>query len=155
MSESEFKGIKFTDADVVNLDEYVSSPSYNDRHSVRPFLFHDAGFVLAVVFAESCQEAVDIAVDAEKLDRFKINVEDAKQLIAYMTTDVKEMAAGFDPECPEHTDDHGRKWWWKREPSFLGNACEPYDIESLEVVELPNPAMSFCAIFNAMEKTTK
>jgi hypothetical protein len=58
------------------------------------------------------------------------------------------MAAGFDANCPEYTDKDGGKWWWAIEPTFLGNASELFDIESLGYVELPNPKRSFCAQFD-------
>ena len=33
--------------------------------------------------------------------------------------------------------------------AFLGNAGEPFDIEGLDAIELPNPPFSFAALFNA------
>jgi hypothetical protein len=33
--------------------------------------------------------------------------------------------------------------------SRLGNASEPFDVQALEIVELPNPPFSFVALFNA------
>lgn len=132
-------GCEFDDTDVVNFDDWIPAGEYNP-HNVRPWLLHDHGFTLAVVFAGNLQDALDIAVDSDKLDRFQIDRENDSERSDYMTTDVKEMASGFDSECPEFTDAQGVQYWWKIEPAFLGNAGEPFDIESLGVVELPNPA---------------
>jgi len=143
-----FNEISFTDADVVNIDNWIPAGEYNP-HSVRPWLLHDGGFVLCVVFASSLQDALDEAVDEGKLDRFKIDVKSLAEREDYMTQNVAEMAAGFDADCPEYTDENGGKWWWAVEPTFLGNASEPFDIESLGYVELPNPKRSFCAQFDA------
>jgi hypothetical protein len=119
--ESRFREIKFTDADVINLDDYIPAGEYNP-HNVRPFLLHDHGFVLCVVFASNLQDALDEAADKGKLDRYSVSWEEAGEL-------VDSNADGF---C------------------FLGNASEPFDIESLGVEELPNPPRLFCALFNAM-----
>jgi len=145
---SKFNEITFSDADVVNLDNWIPAGESNP-HNVRPWLFHDSGFVLCVVFADCLQDALDEAVDEGKLDRFKIDVKSLAEREDYMTQDVSEMAAGFDADCVEYTDENGGKWWWAVEPTFLGNASEPFDIESLGYVELPNPKRSFCAQFDA------
>jgi hypothetical protein len=144
---SKFREITFNDADVVNLDNWIPAGEYNP-HNVRPWLLHDHGFVLCVVFASNLQEALDEAVDENKLDRFKIDVESLHEREDYMTRDPAKMAAGFDADCPEYVDENGGKWWWAVEPTFLGNAGEPFDIESLGVEELPNPKRSFCAQFD-------
>ena len=147
---SKFREITFTDADVVNLDNWIPAGEFNP-HNVRPWLLHDGGFVLCVVFADCLQDAMYEAVDADRFGRYKIDVESEYEREDYMTKDVSEMAAGFDADCPEYTDADGGKWWWAIEPSFLGNAGEPFDIESLGYVELPNPKRSFCAQFDAMK----
>lgn len=141
--KTEYRQITFDDSDVVNLDDWIPQGEYNP-HRVRPFLFHDYGFTVAVVFADCLQDALDIATDENKMDRYKITDSDRMD---YMTDDVSKMAAGFDPNCPDWTDANGKKYWWKIEPAFLGNASEPFDIESLGVVELPNPPRSFVAQF--------
>lgn len=148
--ESEYQQIKFTDSDVVNKDDYIPAGESN-YHNVRPFLLHDAGFVLAVVFADCLQDAIDIAVDAGKLDRFQIQEPKTEngQLIAPAPHDefwdyVKEVM-----EDEQGWEINGKKYDWNESVSFLGNAGEPFDIESLGAVELPNPAFSFCALFNA------
>ena len=118
---AEFNGITFTDADVVNPDAFIPAGDYNP-HRVRPFLLHDHGFALAVVFADSLRDALDEAVDADRLDRYLVRCED----------------------LDDYPGGEGL--------SHLGNAGEPFDIESLSAVELPNPPFSFVALFNAHRK---
>ena len=108
----------FTDADVVEPDSWIPAGEYNP-HNVRPFLIHDHGFALAIVFASHLGEALDIAADEERLGRFQIADEDRG----------------------DYPDDEAI--------AFLGNASEPFDIETLGAVELPNPPFSWCATFNA------
>mgnify|MGYP000290361475 CR=1 FL=1 len=119
--QSSFNEVKFTDADVVNLDDWIPDGEYNP-HKVRPFLLHDHGFVVCVVFASNLQDALDAAVDADKMDRFLIAEAD------YGDYDIEGNADG--------------------RVTFLGNASEPFDIESLDYIELPNPKRSFVAQFN-------
>lgn len=123
--DSVYQQIKFTETDVINLDDWIPAGEYNP-HNVRPFLLHDHGFCLCVVFADCLQDAIDEAVDQGKLDR-------------YMITDV-DKADYLDPEIGDFRDD----------VAFLGNASEPFDIESLGAIELPNPPRSFCAQFNIL-----
>ena len=75
--------------------------------------------MLAVVFADCLQDALDIAADNGKLDRFRVTEEDAA----------------------DYPDDEGL--------TFLGNASEAFDIESRGVEELPNPRFSFVALLSA------
>lgn len=110
--------IKWTDADVVDLDDWIPDGEYNP-HNVHPWLLHDHGFCLCVVFANCLQDALDIAVDNDKLDRF---------LIA-------------DDDLADYPNEEGI--------AHLGNAGEPFDIESLGFIELNNPPRSFCAQMNA------
>lgn len=117
--ESICNQVKFTDADVVNKDNFIPAGEYNP-HNVRPWLFYDHGFVLAVAFADCLQDALDEAVDANKLDCYQVLESDL---------------ADYGPDGDGIT--------------HLGNAGEPFDIESLGIIELPNPAFSFCALFNA------
>ena len=149
--ESVYKEIKFSDEDVVNPDDFIPAGGYNP-HKVRPFLLHDHGFVICVVFADCLQDALDEAVDAGKLDRYQIDPTDPNDRDDYMVKDMdpqKILIMGFDPTQPEFVGPDGSKWWWNIEPTFMGNASEPFDIEGLSVVELPNPPFSFCALFNA------
>ena len=109
---------KFSDSDVANPDDWIPAGEYNP-HNVHPFLFHDHGFTVAVVFAGNLQDALDTLADENKIDGFQIAPEDLK----------------------DYPDEEGI--------TFLGNASEPFDIESLGVVEMPNPARSFAAQFAA------
>ena len=118
--QAEFNQIKFSDNDVINKDDYIPNGEYNP-HKVRPFLLHDHGFVIAVVFADCLQDALDIAVDAGKLDGFQVS-------------DVELVDYGPEEEGVTR----------------FGNASEPFDIEGLDALELPNPPFSFVALFNAM-----
>lgn len=105
-----------TESDIVNGDSMIPHGEFNP-HNVHPFILHDAGFVLGVVFAESLQDALDEAVDNDVLDRFQVT---ARELGKYET--------GRDSEGnPEYEG-----------ISYLGNASEPFDIEGLDVVEVPN-----------------
>ncbi len=125
MASSQYHQIKFSDADIVNIEDWIPRDDGYNPHGVIPFLLHDAGFVLCVVFASNLGDAIDIAVDADKLDQYKID------------------------ECDQadYVED-GKPWDDSDRISFLGNACEPMDIEGLDYVELPNPPRSFCAQFN-------
>ena len=118
--QAKFNEITFTDNDVVNPDDFIPAGEYNP-HKVRPWLFHDHGFTVAVVFADSLQTALDTAVDAGKLDAFQVSESDL---------------AEYGP------DEDGI--------ARLGNAGEPFDVEALGVEELPTPSFSFAALFNAM-----
>lgn len=113
------QNIKFAHSDVVNPDDFIPAGEYNP-HNVRPFLLHDHGFVVAVVFASCLQDALDEAADAGKLDRYDVGEEDH---------------ADYGPEEEGITR--------------LGNASEPFDIDTLGVLELPVPPFSFVALFNA------
>lgn len=76
--EAEIAGIKFTDADVVNPDDFIAAGEYNP-HKIHPFLLHDHGFVVAVVFADCLQDAIDTAVDADKMGRYAIEEADLEE----------------------------------------------------------------------------
>lgn len=119
---------RFSDSDVANPDDWIPANDGSNPHNVRPWLLHDHGFTLAVVFASNLQDALDSAVDEGKLDRFQISPEDLR-------------------------DDYKYNWETGEAEygsvALLGNASEPFDIESLGVVELPNPPRSFVAQFAA------
>jgi hypothetical protein len=118
MPTAEVQGVKFTDADVIDLDDFIPAGEYNP-HNVHPWLLHDHGFALVVVFAGTLQDALDKAVDENKLDRYHV----------------------VDSNLGDYEDGEGL--------TYLGNASEPFDIESLGVIELPNPPRSFVAEFVA------
>lgn len=121
---SKYREITFTDADVANIGDYIPAGEYNP-HKVVPWLIHDAGFVVAVVFASNLQDAFDVAVDEGKLDAFQVAECDLKD---------------YGPE--------------EEGVVRLGNAGEPFDIETLDGMEMPNPPMSFAALFDAADKSS-
>ena len=105
-----------TESDIVNGDSMIPHGEFNP-HNVHPFILHDAGFVLGVVFAEHLQDALDEAVDNDILDRFQVT-----------EAELEEYRTGTDSDgYPEY-----------ERISHLGNASEPFDIEGLDVVEVPN-----------------
>lgn len=134
----EYHGTKFTTHDIVDPDEWIAEGEYNP-HNVRPWLLHDHGFTLAIVFASNLQDALDAAVDGNRMDRFMIDVNNPEQRADYMTADPNEMDDGLDKSVPEAVIE-GVGYWWKKghTPAFLGNASEPFDLESVSVIELPN-----------------
>jgi hypothetical protein len=113
----------FDDSDVCNPDDWIPAGEYNP-HNVRPFLLHDHGFTVCVVFASNLQDALDTAVDENKMDR-------------YLIGEAERGDYDYNPETGEYGEG----------VSYLGNAGEPFDIETLGVVELPNPSRSFAAQF--------
>jgi hypothetical protein len=123
--QAEFNQIKFSDSDVVNAEEFIPAGAYNPTH-VRPFLLHDHGVTICIIFASCLQDALDAAVDAGRLDGFQVSEDDL---------------ADYGP------DEEGI--------ARLGNASEAFDIQALDVVELPNPAWSFTALFNAMQERSQ
>jgi hypothetical protein len=123
-NEATFDQIKFTDADVVNPGDYIPKGEYNP-HNIHPYLLHDHGVTLAVVFASCLQDAFDEAADADKLDRYMIGAKE------------------FDDYVDEKGNEEG--------VTYLGNGGEPFDIEGLGAIELPNPPFSFVALFKARQ----
>lgn len=95
--------------------------------SVSGFLFHDHGFVVGFVFAHNLQDALDELADSGRIDSFIVD----------------------ERERNEYSDDEGI--------SFLGNDCNPYDIEALAVVEFPPLPMTealFCQLFELATEDT-
>lgn len=115
-------GVQFSDKDVVNVDDFIPKGEYNP-HNVRPWLLHDHGFVLGVVFADCLQDALNELADSGKIDSFLVEEKDLAQ---------------YGPEEEGITR--------------LGNAGEPFDVEGIDFVELINPPFSFVALFNAAQK---
>jgi hypothetical protein len=128
-------GLSFTDDDVVNKDDFIPKGEYNP-HKVHPFVIHDHGFVVCVVFASHLQDALDIAVDNHKLDDFLIEEE-------WNTPGTKGLPAADYPTLGTENEEGIAR---------LGNASEPFDIEALDVVELDNPPFSFVALYNAAKE---
>ncbi len=125
--------IKFTDDDVIDRDSFIPAGVFNP-HKVRPWLLHDHGFTLCVVFASCLQDALDIAVDEGKLDRYLIDE-------ASNTPGTKGRLASDYPTLGTENEEGITR---------LGSASEPFDIESLGFVELRNPPYSFAAMWSAL-----
>lgn len=132
---------QFSDSDIVNPDDFIAQGEYNP-HNVHPFLLHDSGFPVAVVFADCLQDALDIACDENKLDRYLIPE--------------PSNTPGSNENSPLCADDYPTLGTQNEEGiTRLGNASEPFDIDTLGVVELRNPPFSFCALFNAATDETR
>lgn len=100
--------------DFVNPESYCSTGWTEGRQKAHVLL--DGGVVLAIVFDEyykySEQDAIDEAVDCGKLDRFRV-----------ADSELKDYLVAVDGEGnPEYEG-----------ISFLGNASEPFDIDSMVV----------------------
>ena len=52
--------------------DMIPAGEYNP-HNIRLWLLHDHGFTVCAVFATSLQDALDIAVDENKMDRYLID----------------------------------------------------------------------------------
>jgi hypothetical protein len=121
-----FNDVKFTDSDVVNPDEYDPHAFNKEGHkrtgAYVPFLIHDHGIVVCVVFASCEQDALDEAADNDKLDRYLVR--------------------------PGQFEEYGGEDKVFETCALLGNAGESFDIEALAIIQLPNPRMSFVALFN-------
>jgi len=115
--KAKVKGVEiwFTDEDVVNPSEYASAKSYG----MKLFLFHEAGFVLGLVFADNLQDALDELADSGKMDKFLVS----------------------ESERADYIDDEGI--------SFLGNNGRPFDDELVEFIELTIPSFSLAALYEA------
>lgn len=141
--------LSFVDADVVDLDDINYEGEYNP-HNQSMWLMHDHGSTLCVVMASNLQDALDAAVDNDKLDHYQIDAEDSSDLGDYFTTNV----AGQDPDSPDYVDDEGVKYWYSMEPAFLGNASEAFDIESVGYVNFPLPKRSLAALYGGKVEAT-
>ena len=119
--------IKFKATDVLNWDDAIGyrGGGYNPHRS-RPWLLHDQGYVVCVVWASDLQDALDAAVDAHKMDRLHIDPADFGD---YGETDDEQ---------------------WEN-MTCLGNAGEPFDLETLGVIEIEPEA--FWSQFDAVELT--
>lgn len=73
--QAEIHGVKFTDNDIVNVDDYAYSV-YSEDDRLKMFILHDCGFCLGVVFADNLDDALDIAADKGKLDSYAVERED-------------------------------------------------------------------------------
>lgn len=135
MTETTWNRMKFSDEDIVNLDDWIPEGEYNP-HKVRPFLISGIYGVCAVVFADCVSSALDIAADGDKLRGYLVSDED-------MAEKNEEEREGL---------------------AYLGNYGDPYNINDLVIVDLPNPhyskkplkmywdkiiQVSFCSAFNS------
>lgn len=113
---------RFSNTDVVNPGDY--SMLGTAPYGWKAWLLHDEGYTVAVVFADCEQDAIDEAVDAGKLDRWQV--------------------------APEELSDYGdTEEEQSQRLSYLGNAGEPFDIESLGMMEIPLPPFSFAGLVRA------
>jgi hypothetical protein len=126
--------IQFSDFDVVDIEDF--EPGEDGRNPVRPWLFHDHGFAVAVVFADCLLDALDKAVDGGKMNRYLIPTD------ASAECDCDESPLSLEDYPDLFTEEEAGI-------SRLGNAGEPHDIESLGYIELQNPPMSFAALFKS------
>lgn len=115
--------VTISDSDVVEAREFIPAGEYNP-HNVRPFVAIDHGYVVGIAFASCEQDALDVLADEGRLDRFKVNEKDM--------------------------GDYGDE---EEGICRLGNAGEPFDIESMWLEAIPNPSFSFCALVKAQEES--
>jgi hypothetical protein len=116
-----YQGHAFGDDDVVNLSEAVWAGDNSKPRRVRPWLIYTPIGTLAVVFADSADDAFDEAADSGKLDSCRVSDEEADVALG------EEAAA------------------WV----YLGNEGAPFDLSDVDFVELPNPPLSFVTLFRA------
>lgn len=100
----------YDSSDVVNPDDHISTGDFNP-HNVHPFLIHNEFGTLAIVYASCLQDALDIVVDANKLDSCLVSDADYKEA-----------------QEEGHEDEFAN----------LGNTSEPFDLTYIGFVELPN-----------------
>jgi hypothetical protein len=101
--------MRYKDADVVNPEDYTAKGDFNP-HNVRPWLIHNEFGTLAIVYASHEQDALDVAVDAGKMDSQQVSEED----LAGMSEEERE------------------------ELLTAGNASEYFHQDYLGMIELPN-----------------
>lgn len=114
MAGSEINGVTFTDDDVLNPED-AGCDGYHG------FLMHDHGFVCAVVFEETIQEAIEKAAEEGHLDQFEVTEAELQD---------------YDDEAQERLE-------------YLGSPCRAYDLETLSSFQLPDFDVSICASLNA------
>lgn len=114
-------GMTFTDADIINPDDFIAGGEYNP-HNVHPILLYGVYGTIGVVFASHLQDALDIAVDENKLNGYAV----------------------ADEDLADYGDDEDGI-------ARLGNAGEPFNIQDVGAEDLVNPPFSFVALMNAAE----
>ncbi len=116
-------GMSFDEKDVVGIEDWEEgNPNFE-----QPFLIHTHGSTICIVFARCEGDAIDIAVDENKLDAFQITEEQLKE---------------------DYGDDEDNI-------SFCGNASEMFDLDTIGVVKLLNPKLSFTACYREMMEENK
>lgn len=110
---------RYAAEDFANLDS-VDYSMFSHPRMNRAYVIHDAGTVLAIVFSEYyayCeQDALDEAVDRGKLDSLLIS-----------DSELPDYQTGTDSEgYPEYDG-----------ITYLGNASEPFDQETLDLFIIP------------------
>lgn len=110
---------RYTAEDFANLDS-VDYSMFSHPRMNRAYVIHNAGAVLAIVFSEYyayCeQDALDEAVDRDKLDSLLIN-----------DSELPDYQTGTDSEgYPEYDG-----------IAYLGNASEPFDQSTLDLFTIP------------------
>jgi hypothetical protein len=95
---------------IINFDNY--------EYSTKAYLIHDAGFPICIVFASEEHEAIDIAVDAGKLEAYKLTL---KEELEYKQDGIESSI------------------------TYCGDDVTPMDLDSLTIIELPHPKrLSYC-----------
>lgn len=102
--------MSYRDSDVVNPDDYTERGGFNP-HNVRPWLIHNEFGTLCIVYSSNEQDALDEAVDADKMDSCLVSDADYAEA-----------------EREGHADEY----------ASLGNAGEPFDLTYIGMIELPN-----------------
>ena len=125
-------------------DDFVGSYESGARYAKDPvYVVLNAGYVLAVVFGERCeQDALDAAVDANKLDGLLLTEDELK-----------------DYETGEFSDDpdpapNGIGWPEYEGVIHLGNASEPFASESLDIWILRNEYFAEDPVLMTIDRVT-
>lgn len=105
----------FTESDIANPGEFVPAGEYNP-HGFRPHVIEGVYGVVCVVFASNVQDALDEAVDLDRLDAYLVSEED------------------FAEATEEGREDEFAC-------AYLGNGDEPFDLTDLDVESFPVKSM--------------
>lgn len=120
----EIHGIKFTDDDVVNPDDFGA------WNKPRVFIFHDHGFVLGVVIQPNLQDAFDELADSGKIDHLMLGDE--------VVTFDEANQCDIGPDGEQLTR--------------LGNAGETFDVETVGFIEVEEPAFSLVGLLEVAQR---
>jgi hypothetical protein len=114
--------VTIDDSMVVESSDFIPYGEYNP-HNVRPWIIGHEHGAFCVVFASDAQTAIDIAIDAGKMDFLRVSDED---YAAMSEEEQNECLTG-------------------------GNAGEPFDQSYLWMEDIHNPRFSFCALLAASQ----